>query len=345
LRGEAKKQLHPAKNPFFAHADVMLFTAWRDGVPVGRCSAQIDREHLRIHNDATGFFGFFDTVDDAEVGFALLEAAGRWCAERGMTRIRGPFSLCINEEIGVMIEGFEAPSMMLTPYHRPYQGSVIEAAGFSKVKDVITWEHDIQKLPARATQAYERIMAMEEVRIRPVDKRRLSEEMAVVRSIFNEAWSENWGFVPWTDAELAKAVKEFEMILNEQLALIAEIDGEPVAICICLPNLNDWTHDFGGKLGPIKLAKLLWRCKCKPPTSAKLPLMGLRKSVRRHRRYAGLATAMCVAIYHELDRIQAKRAELGWTLDDNHLVNSVIARIGGVPVKRHRIYEAALAPA
>lgn len=344
LRGESKKQLDPSKNPFFHHADVALFTAWKDGVAVGRCSAQINREHLKHHDDRAGFFGLFDTVDDPEVAGALLTQAESWCASRGMRRLRGPFSLCINEEVGIMVEGFDAPSMMLTPYHRPYQGGLIERAGFRQVKDVLTWQHDIGRPPARAMRAYERIMAMEEVTIRPVRKRRLEEEMAVVRRIFNEAWCDNWGFVPWTDAEFAKTVADFKMILNERLALIAEINGEPVAICICLPNLNDWICDLSGRLGPLGLCKMLWRSKCRPPESAKLPLMGLCRSVRRHRRYAGLATAMCVAIYRELDRLDARRAELGWTLDDNHLVNSVISRIGGEPVKRHRIYEKALSP-
>ncbi len=342
LRGEARRQLDPKKNPFFEHAEASFFTAWRNGEIVGRCSAQIDHEHLRIHRDGAGFFGFFDTVDDDEVGRRLIEAAGDWCAARGMTRMRGPFSLCINEEIGLMVEGFEAPSMILTPYHRPYQARVLAAAGLRPVKDVITWEHDCSLPPPRAMRAYENIMALDEVTIRPIDKRHLAREMAIVRDIFNEAWQDNWGFVPWTDAELRKAVKDFELILIESLALVAEIEGEAVAIAICIPNLNEAIRDLDGRLGPFGLIKLLWRTKVRPPSSAKLPLLGLRRSVRRHRRYAGLATALCVAIYHGLRNLDIDRAELGWTLEDNHLVNAVIERIGARPVKRHRIFERAL---
>ena len=339
LRGEARRQLDPRKNPFFEHAEAAFFTAWRDGRIVGRCSAQIDHEHLRIHDDGAGFFGFFDTVDDAEVGRRLIAAASDWCAARGMSRMRGPFSLCINEEIGLMVEGFEAPSMILTPYHRPYQAKILAAAGLRPVKDVITWEHDCSLPPPRAMRAYENIMALPEVTIRPIDKRHLAREMAIVRDIFNEAWQDNWGFVPWTDAELRKAVKDFELILIESLALVAEIEGEPAAIAICIPNLNEAIRDLDGRLGPFGLIKLLWRTKVKPPSSAKLPLLGLRRSVRRHRRYAGLATALCVAIYHGLKKLDIDRAELGWTLEDNHLVNAVIERIGARPVKRHRIFE------
>ncbi len=342
LRGEARRQLDPRKNPFFEHAQAAFFTAWQDGRIVGRCSAQIDHEHLRIHRDGAGFFGFFDTVDDEEVGRRLIDAASDWCAARGMSRMRGPFSLCINEEIGLMVEGFEAPSMILTPYHRPYQAKILAAAGLRPVKDVITWEHDCSLPPPRAMRAYETIMALPEVTIRPIDKRHLAREMAIVRDIFNEAWQDNWGFVPWTDAELRKAVKDFELILIESLALVAEIEGEPAAIAICIPNLNEAIRDLDGRLGPFGLIKLLWRTKVKPPSSAKLPLLGLRRSVRRHRRYAGLATALCVAIYHGLKKLDVDRAELGWTLEDNHLVNAVIERIGARPVKRHRIFERAL---
>ncbi|MFQ5346498.1 MAG: hypothetical protein ACE5ED_01480 [Rhodothalassiaceae bacterium] len=339
LRVEARRQLDPRRNPFFQHAEARFFTAWRAGRIVGRCSAQVDHEHLRIHRDATGFFGFLDTIDDAAVCRRLIDAAGSWCALKGMQRMRGPFSLSINEEIGVMVEGFKAPSMILTPYHRPYQARLLAAAGLRPVKDILTWEHDCSEPPPRAMRAYRSIMALPEVTIRPIDKRHLAREMAIVCDIFNEAWQDNWGFVPWTDAELKKAVKDFELILIENLALVAEIDGEPVAIAICIPNLNEAIRDLDGRLGPYGLIKLLWRTKVRPPASAKLPLLGLRRSVRRHRRYAGLATALCVAIYHGLKEIRVERAELGWTLEDNHLVNSVIERIGAKPVKRHRIFE------
>lgn len=343
LRREVQKQLCRRNNPFFEHAEMALFTAWHNGRMVGRCSAQIDHAHLATHQDGTGFFGFFDTIDDPRAAQALIAAAGQWCRARGMQRLRGPFSLCINEEIGVMVEGFDLPSMLLTPYHRPHQGQMAEAAGLSPVKDVLTWDYDCNApLPARARQAYDAVIALPEVRFRPIDRRHLAREMAIVRAIFNEAWADNWCFVPWSDAELAKAVKEFELVLIDRLAMIAEIDGEPVAIAICLPNLNDAIRDLDGRLGPLSQLKLLWRVKAKNPTSAKLPLMGMRKWVRRNRRYAGLATALCVSIHDGFMELGVRRAELGWTLEDNHLVNAMIRRIGSQPVKRHRVYEMAL---
>lgn len=345
LDREARHRLSPRHNPFFEHAEVALFTAWRDGRPVGRCSTQVDRAHLAAHRDATGFFGFLDTVDDPAVARALIAAAGDWCRARGMTRLRGPFSLGINEEVGLMVEGFAAPPMILTPYHRPYQGGLAEAAGLVKAKDIISWQYDCNPPPPRALRALEQVRAMPEIRIRHIDKRHLAREMAVVRDIFNEAWSDNWGFVPWTDAELAKAVKDFGFILVERLALIAELHGEPVAIAICVPNLDEMIADLNGALGPLSLLKLLWRVRVRGPRSARMPLMGLRRSVRRHRRYAALATALCTAIHNGFIETGIERAELGWTLEDNHIVNAVIERIGGHPVKRHRIYEKPLGSA
>lgn len=342
LRREEAKRFDPAHNPWFEHAEAVLLTASKDGVVVGRATAHIDHLHLEYHHDGAGFFGCFDVVDDKEVARALLDTAADWCRERGMKTLRGPFSLSINEELGIMVGGHDEPSVMLTPYHRPYAGDLVEAAGFTPVKDIISWNYVHGPLPPRAVKAYEMTMALPEVRIRSVDKRRLDEEMVIVRDIFNDSWHNNWGYVPWTDAEFAKAVEEFRLILDERLALVAEIDGEPVGIAICLPNINEAIRDFDGRLGPLQLAKLLWRIKVRTPHSAKLPLLGLRQSVQRKRRYAGLATAMCVAISHGLGELGIKRVELGWTLEDNHLINAVITRMGSREWKRHRIYERAL---
>lgn len=342
LRRESVKRFSATGNPYFDHAEAAIFTARRHGEVVGRCTAQVDHEHLRTHRDATGFFGCLDTIDDARIAADLLDAASDWCRERGMTRIRGPFSLSVNEEIGVMIHGFDEPSVMLTPYHRPCQAGLVEQAGFHGVKEVINWRYRCGPLPPRAAKARDMTAALEEVRIRPIDKSRLGEDMKIVRDIFNDAWQDNWGFVSWTDSEFARAVEEFRMILDERLAFIAEIDGEPVGMVICLPNLNEAIADFEGRLGPLNLGKLLWRVKVRNPRTAKLPLLGLRKSIQRNRRYAGLATAMCVAVSEGLCRMGVEWAELGWTLDDNHLVNSVISRMGGEAFKRHRIYEKAL---
>ncbi len=339
LELEIRDRLNPKKNPFFEHAEGTLFTAVKDGRVVGRCSAQIDREHLRIHADDAGFFGFLDTVDDQEVATALLRAAEKWLGARGMRVARGPFSLSINEEMGCLVEGFEHPPVLMMPHHRPYQGALIEGAGYAKCKDVISWRYTVEQPPQRAKRAWAEIDAMPEVKFRSVDKRRMHEEVKTLVEIFNDAWHDNWGFVPWTPAEVKKTADDFKLLLDEDLAFFATIDGREVGCCVCVPNLNEATRDLKGRLLPFGVFKLLYRLKVERPKSARLVLLGLRSELRGKKRYGALSTA----IYAELARRGIEKgyewAELGWTLEDNQPINLGIKAMRGKPYKRYRVYE------
>lgn len=339
LELEVRDRLSPKKNPFFEHAEATLFTAWRDGRVVGRCSAQIDREHLRVHGDDAGFFGFFDTVDDQEVATALLRAAEGWLAARGMRSARGPFSLSINEEVGCMIEGFEHPPVLMMPHHRPYQSSLIEGADYAKCKDFLSWHYTVEQPPQRAKRAWAAVDAMPEVKFRSVDKRRIREEVQTLVEIFNDAWQHNWGFIPATAAEVRKMADDFKLLLDENLAFFATIDGREVGCCVCLPNLNEATRDLGGKLLPLGALKLLYRLKVKRLRSARLVVLGIRTELRGKKRYGPLSTAM----YAELARRGIENgyewAELGWTLEDNQPINLAIKAMRGEPYKRYRVYE------
>jgi GNAT superfamily N-acetyltransferase len=339
LNMEITDRLTPEKNPFFEHADVALFTAWKDGEVVGRISAQIDHEHLRIHQDNAGFFGFFDTIDDQEVASALVAAAEEWLAGRGMTVMRGPFSLSINEETGMLVEGFDSPPTIMSPHHRSYQGALADGAGLHKAKDCYGWKYDVAPAPARAQKAWETINSLPEVQFRSVSPRKLKKEVRDILDVFNDAWQHNWGFVPATDAEAKKMAADLQLILDKELSFFAEIDGQPVAICVCLPNLNEVIFDFKGKLNPVTISKLLWRLKIRRPKSARLMLLGVRTELRGKKRYAPLATAVIA----ELVRRGLKRgydwAELGWTLEENRLINAAIRSIGAKVYKRYRIFE------
>ncbi len=339
LHMEITDRLTPEKNPFFEHAEVALFTAWKDGEAVGRISAQIDREHLRIHEDEAGFFGFFDTIDDQEVASALVGAAEDWLASRGMTVMRGPFSLSINEETGMLVEGFDSPPTIMSPHHRAYQGALAEGAGLQKTKDCYGWKYDVVPAPVRAQQAWETISSLPEVQFRSVSPRKLKKEVRDILDVFNDAWQHNWGFVPATDAEAKKMAADLQLILDKELSFFAEIDGQPVAICVCLPNLNEVIFDFNGKLNPVTIAKLIWRLKIRRPKSARLMLLGVRTELRGKKRYAPLATAVIA----ELVRRGLKRgydwAELGWTLEENRLINAAIRSIGAKIYKRYRLFE------
>jgi len=336
---EVKERLTPGKNPFFEHGEATLFTAWEGARMVGRISAQVDHEHLRIHHDETGFFGFLDTVEDPEVAKALVDAAAAWLRDRGMKAMRGPYNLSINEEIGTLVDGFEHAPTIMTPYSKPYQGALIESTGLEKVKDLYYWRYAANDgVPSRAQKAWDAIDAMPEVRFRSVDPKRMLDEVRLLLDIHTDAWSANWGFVPITEAELHKVAADMKLILDPDLAFFVEIDGRPMGVCVALPNLNEAIADLDGKLLPFGIFKILWRTKVKKPKSIRLILLGLRQELRGVKRYGPLSTAM----YAELVRRGHKNyewAELGWTLEDNRLINLAIKAMRGKLTRTYRVYE------
>ncbi len=341
---EIKERLSPKKNPFFNRAEAMLFTAWKGDRLVGRCSASIDREHLRVWKDDTGFFGFFDTIDDVEVGRALLSAAEAWLRARGMKRMWGPFSLYANEEVGLLIEGHEMPPMLSMGHSRSYQAAICDALGLAKEKDLFAYRWD-SSLPfsKRALKAWEDVKAMPEVRLRSVDTSRMTEELQAIMDIYNDAWAGKWGMVPTLPDEIAKITQDMKLVLDPDIAFIAEVNGKPAGMCIMIPNLNEAIHDLGGALFPTGVFKLLWRTKVKHPATARLMLLGINGHVRANiKRYGGLSTAMYVEV---AKRGMAKGyawGELSWTREDDAPVNLGIKMMGGVVYKKYRVYTKSL---
>jgi hypothetical protein len=335
-------QLNPKKNPFFEHAEAMFFVARKDGQLAGRCTAQIDHEHQRRYGDATGFFGYLDTIEDSEVSGALLDAACAWLRERGMKTVRGPVSLSINEELGCLINGFDSPPFVMMPHHRPYQGGLIEAAGFSKAKDVIAWSYQVGEVPARARRAFDQMMAEPSLKLREVDLKQADRDMRIVMDVFNDTWNENWGFVPMTEGELRKTVEDFKLILNPKLALIVEIEGEPAAIAIAIPNVNEAARDLRGSLFPFGWAKFLYRLKVSGTRSARLVLLGVRKKFRSLKKWMPLSVALYAAMNDRARALGMTHGELGWTLEDNGPVNVGIKAMGAKPYKTYRVYEKSL---
>lgn len=327
------------KNPFFEHGEGTTFTAWKQGRCVGRCTAQIDREHLARYKDDCGFFGVFDTIDDPEVASALLDQATAWVQRRGMKKLRGPMSLSINDEIGLLVEGFDSPPFIMMPHHRPYQGSLVETAGLQKLKDLYAWKYEIGSLPERARKAHAAINEMPEVTARHVDPKHMERDIRIVMDIFNDAWSDNWGFVPLTQGELRKMASDMKLILIPELSTIVEIEGKPVGVAIALPNINEMMGDLNGKLLPLGLLKLLWRLKVKGPRSARLIILGISRKLRQVRRYAALSTYMYVQMHKAGEKLGIKGGELSWTLEDNAPVNLGIKFMGGKVHKRYRIYQ------
>jgi hypothetical protein len=334
-----REQLNPKKNPFFEHAEGVLFTAWKDGKLAGRVSAQIDQEHLKRYNDLTGFFGFFDTIEDVGVAQELISAAAAWLREQGMKRMRGPMSLSINEEIGVLVEGFETPPMVMMSHSRPYQGSLAEACGLQKAMDVLAWRYTVGEVPPRAQAAYDQIAALPEVKIRNIDKKNLDAELKWVLEIQDDAWRDNWGHVSLTPNEAKYAVESLKLLLDFRLGIIAEIEGKPVAMCIALPNLNEAIADLDGNLLPLGWAKLLYRLKVSGTKTARLALLGIKKEYRGVKRYGALSLALITEMARKGKEAGYEWGELSWTLEDNVAVNLQIKVMRGEKYKRYRIYE------
>lgn len=332
-------RLNPKKNPFFEHAEGTVFLAYKDGRCVGRATAQVDKEHLERHRDDTGFFGFLDTVDDEEVARELLARAEGWLRDRGMKRARGPMSLSINEEMGCLIEGFDTPPMIMTPHHRPYQAGLIEKAGYTKCKDVYAWRYRVGDLSARVRRARDELAKLPELSARPVNMKDLERDVRVVVDVFNDAWSENWGFCPLTRAEVAKMAADFKLILIPDLTRIVLIDGEPAAVALAIPNVNEMIADLRGKLFPLGLLKLLYRLKVRGPRSGRLAILGVRKRFRAQRKYAPLSAFLYAEMNDAGKKLGIETGELSWTLEDNGPVNAGIRMMGGEIYKKYRVFD------
>lgn len=337
---ERLDHLNPKKNPYFQHADVQLFVAYRDGKPVGRISAQHDRLRLEHHKDNTGQFGFFESVDDVNVARALLDTAGGWLKARGLSRVQGPFNFSINDELGLLVRGFEHKPNMMMGHALPYYQGLMEANGLRKAKDLIAYYvDDLGPLPPLLMRVTKRALATGDIVIRPLDKKQIKRDIGIVMDIFNDAWSHNWGFVPFTSAELEKLANDMKMLVHGEYVTIVTYKGEYAAMSVTLPNLNDWIDGFGGKLLPFNWLKLAKSVMAKRPPSIRMPLLGVRKKFQDGVLGSALAVAAIdhVRNYH-ISR-GTKSCEMSWILEDNMRIRHIIEELGSVAYKTYRIYE------
>jgi hypothetical protein len=335
------ERLDPNKEPLFEHGEVALFTAWKNGKLAGRISATVDRSWLATWNDQTGHFGYFDTLDDVDVARALLERAESWLRDKGMRRMNGPMSLSANQEAGVLIEGFEHPPALDMGHSRPYQAALAEACGLVKEKDLFAYRYDVKDgFNARTQKAWEQVQAMQEVRMRSVSLRNLRRELDLIMEIYNETWAGKWGYVPLSSAELDKMARDLSLVVDPDLAFIAEVNGVPGGMCIAVPNLNEVIADMGGSLFPFNWAKLLWRAKVRHPKSARLIVLGVRAELRKNvKRYGALSAAMYVEVAKRGRAKGYEWAELSWTREDDAPINLGIRSMGARVYKKYRVYE------
>lgn len=344
LRDEAFGLLDARKNPWFEHGRQQLFLAERSGKVVGRISAHIDTLALEQPADkgfgpGTGFFGLFD-ADDEDTGRLLLTAAEQWLRNEGMTRSVGPVSISIWDEPGLLTSGFDHPPTVMMGHNRPEYADWITDAGYAPVKRLVTYEVPIEQGFPPIVQ---RIVAAGEknarIRIRRVDKSRFDDEAQIILNILNDAWADNWGFVPITDSEVAYIGKKLKPLVFGDLIRIAEYDGEPVAFMIVLPDLNEQLITMGGKLFPFNWARLLmWLRKPKARTM-RVPLMGVLKRLQNSRLASQLAFMMIEFIRRDaVAHYGATRGEIGWILDDNQGMNAIADAIESKVNKTYDIY-------
>ena len=326
-----------SRNPFFDHARYRGWLAYRDEKPVGRISAQIDRLHLERYQDATGFFGLLEMEDDPEVSRALLDTAETWLRSQGMRRMLGPFNLSINQECGLLVEGFDTPPMVMMGHARPYYAARLEEQGYGKAKDLLAYRISADFTLSPVMESLLARVA-KRVQVRCLRRDRFPEELRILQDIFEDAWSNNWGFIPFTEREFQHVGQMLRLLVPDDLVQIAEVDGEPAAMIVAFPNVNEAIQDLNGRLFPFGWLKLLWRLKVRHPRTARVPLMGVRKQYQNSMLGAALALLVIATLQKFGVRRGVREVELSWILEDNTGTRNIIESLGGTVYKRYRIY-------
>jgi hypothetical protein len=334
LLQDQKILLDPEKHPFYGHADVRFFLALKGGRTAGRIAAIVDRKHNEFHNEKTGFFGFFESVEDFPVAGGLLAAAKGWVKERGMTALRGPVNPSQNEDCGCLMDAYDSPPVIMMTYNPPYYPELFERFGLRKAMDLWAYFIDGKKEPpAKLIRVAEALRKKEGVVVRPVDMKRFDEEVEKIKFIYNNAWSHNWGFVPMTEEEFAHLAKNLKPVIVPELGLIAEIGGKPVAFSLTLPDMNQALIHLNGRLFPFGIFKLLWYSK--KVDMARIITLGV---VHEHQR-KGIDGVLYLDTWRNAVRKGYWRGEMSWILETNTMMNRAAEMLGGKVYKTYRMYQ------
>ena len=345
LRFERADQISRSKNPNAQDLDRQLFIARRGADVVGRIAAFLNPQHREHYQDGAGHFGYFDCEPQPDTGAALLLAAENWLKAKGARKIIGPTSHSVNEESGLLIDGFEHPNVLMMPYGRPDYPKMVEQAGFKKAIDLLAYRADHTKgitatpLMKRMRQVFDRDDGLT---VRKLDMSNFMDEVSLAMSIFNDAWSENWGFVPMTDAQISHTAKELKPIIFSEGYRLAMIDGQPAAFIWMIPNINEAVRDLDGHLMPFGWAKLIARLKLKKIKTARVPLMGLRKEHQNTKRGLAALARICEEAMMAGTQQGFDYCELSWILEDNKGMRTICDQAGAKVYKTYRMYEKAL---
>lgn len=338
-----ERRLHfSTLNPFFRHGSWQGWLAYRDGLAVGRISAQIDELHRQRYGQNTGHFGFIEAIEDSRVFAALCNVAETWLRAHGATQITGPLGFSLNQECGLLVDGFEYPPVVMMPHSRRWYGPLLEQQGYLPAKDLLAYWVNVDFKP---TKVMDRVLRRYDGKIvlRTLNRSRFREEIELLRDLFNDAWSENWGFVPFTKAEFAELGASLRLLVPDEFIQIAEVKGEAVAFIAALPNINEITGDLNGNLFPFGWLKLIWRVKQGRATTGRVPLMGVRKKYQKQAIGSALMFLIVDAVRHQLFARGIKEVEMSWILENNSGMRGFLENVIECSIyKRYRLYQKTL---
>lgn len=332
LKREVREQL-TENNPFFQHAEAKYFVAEDGGKTIGRIASIINNRHREFHHEEAGFFGFFESINNPDVSGKLLDAAARDLKMKGMKMMRGPMSFSTNEECGFLIEGFDTPPMLMTPYNPLYYSGLMEDYGMQKIKDLYAYIYDVQETPPEKVARVAAIAERRGISVRPIVKKKFNEEMLVFKEIYNSAWEKNWGFIPLTDDELYNLGERLKQIAVPELTLIAEDQGKPVGFLGLVPDFNSVLRHMHGRLTPLSLIKALYYSR--KITGLRLLLLGIKHQYRNK----GVDALLIREAFKGIKKGGYKSVEFSWVLEENIPIQRIIEMAEGRLYKKYRIYE------
>jgi hypothetical protein len=339
---ERREVLDPKKSPYLKRATVKLWLAKRGNAVVGRISAQMDPLVAQQRSAEEGHFGMIVGEDDPVVFKALTETAENWLRDQGATVVFGPFNLNINEETGLLIDGRDTVPMMMMGHDYGYVARHLEGLGYHKGRDLNAYVWNVGgDLPA-TLKAFEKRAPTKGMVVRPINMKDYRAEVGRLVQIFNDAWSQNWGFVPMADDEVEHMANQLKPLIVPDLVWFVEMDGDPAAFLVCLPNINEAIADLNGKLLPFGWAKLLWRLKVKGLKSARVPLLGVRKKYLNSMLGPFMTGSIMAKMYREIEKRGIETLEMSWVLEDNKAMNGLAEQLGGRHYKTYRVYQKSL---